>query len=66
MQFWEAYLLLAREQRAWKCNMLGWRNCSMKNTAGHSGSLLFLKWAADRPQFIKEQIQEIKGLVKFD
>lgn len=38
----------------------------MKNTAGYSSSLLLLERVAGRPQFMGEQIWEIKGLVKFD
>lgn len=38
----------------------------MRGIAGCPGSLLFLEWVANRPQFIREQTWEIKGFIKFD
>lgn len=37
----------------------------MRGNAGCPGSLLFVEWEADRPQFIVEQTWEIKGFIRF-
>lgn len=56
MQLQEGYLFCEENKETWEFDLLGWRNCFMQNTGGYSDSLLFLEWAAYRPQFLGEQI----------